>query len=335
MARKIQTFGRAFNIWGSLRKITTVLQPLMNERGMAGEPDDPTNPGDDALEHDTPDDAPGTGDDKTPAVPDQEPSEDAPGDEPGAEPPDKTPADQTPPDDTPPPEVEQLNQRIAQMEADLKQQTEMAQFYGQFYQDHLQAQQQPGQQQQPQLGPGQVADGQPPEGVINPGDWDSQEHTANWVNHTVQTRLEQGYQQTVLPVLQKITTALQGLQLHSAKAGKDDWDDVYGETMNEIFTMGPDGKVLGVKNQALLTYFQSQGNPFESMYEYGLTKKTPEKIKKQVQDQTKKTVEKLSNRPKGPKQPKAGETPKDSPDLDWDTPSSEAEKILDKRGLIG
>jgi hypothetical protein len=292
---------------------------------------DPTNPGDDALEHDTPEVAPEGGDDKIPAPSDQEPTTDAPGPEPGAEPADKTPADQPPADDKPNEEVVQLNQRIAQMEADLKQANDMAQFYGQFYQDQIQAQQQPGQQQ---LGPGQVAEGQPPENIINPGEWDSQEHTADWVNHTVQNQLQQGYQQMVLPALQKITSALQGLQLNNAKAGKEDWDDVYGATMGEIFTMGPDGKVLGVKNPALLNYFQSQGNPFESMYQYGLTKKTPEKIKQQVLDQTQKTVEKLSKRPKGPTQPKSGETPKDTPELDWETPPNEAEKILDKKGLI-
>jgi hypothetical protein len=336
MAGKIQNaFGRAFEIWGSLLKITrTIFHPLLNQRGEVGDSDgaDPTNPGDDALEHDPPDVAPEGGDDKTPAPSDQEPPADAPGPEPGAEPADKTPADQPPADDKPNEEVVQLTQRIAQMEADLKQANDMAQFYGQFYQDQIQAQQQPGQQQQ--LGPGQVAEGQPPENIVNPGDWDSQEHTADWVNHTVQSQLQQGYQQMVLPVLQKVTTALQGLQLNSAKAGKEDWDDVYGGTMGEIFTMGPDGKVLGVKNPALLNYFQSQGNPFESMYQYGLTKKTPEKIKQQVQDQTKKTVEKLSKRPKGPTQPKSGETPKDTPALDWDTPAPEAEKILDKKGLI-
>jgi hypothetical protein len=336
MAGKLQdAFGRAFEIWGSLRKITrTIFHPLMNQRGEVGDSDgvNPTNPGDDALEHDTTGDVPEGGDDKTPAPSDQEPPADAPGPEPGAEPADKTLVDQPLADDKPNEEVVQLNERIAQMEADLKQANDMAQFYGQFYQDQIQAQQQPGQQQQ--LGPGQVAAGQPPENIINPGEWDSQEHTADWVNHTVQNQLQQGYQQMIHPVLQKITTALQDLQMVSAKTGKEDWDDVYGETMGEIFTMGPDGKVLGVKNPALLNYFQSQGNPFEAMYQYGLTKKTPEKIKQQVRDHTQKTVEKLSKRPKGPVQPKGGETPKGTPALDWDTPASEAEQILDKKGLI-
>lgn len=327
-ARDQEYLGSALTLMGLIREIAhTVLHPLFNQRGQAGESDDdPTNPGEDALEHDTPssDEA---GDDNEPAADDGDTPADAGTDQ---EPTDTT-QDQTPAE--PQSNVDELNQRIAQLEADKQQAEQMAQFYSQFYQQGQQQDAIPG--QPPGQQPGQQAQNQPPSDVINPGDWEDQEQTASWVNHQIQNQAQQLYQAHVIPALQQLSTAIQGLQMATAKGGKEDWDDVYSEAIKEIFTMAPDGNVIGVKNQALLSYFRSQANPFEAMYQYGLTKKTPDKIKQQVQANTKKAIESIGKKPKGPTTPKGGgKDGKPDTELDWDTPPDQAEKVLAKKGLI-
>ena len=340
-----QGFGSA--LFGYLR---TLLKPILNQRGEVG------NPGSDPLEPDPTDANP----------PDTEPSTDPnPGDQqlddqspaaalntepdPSLEPDPQSPADTAFHNST---RFQEMNTTIKDTATEIEQlkaQIEQSEKVAQFYQTQFNESQnmgpdgQPAQQQQP-VHPGQqvpgplMEPGQLPENIVAPGNWEDQEQQGAWTEHIAGQRasemMKQAYQQTLLPMLTQLSNAVASLQQGTAKAGKNDFDEVVAEVNKQIFQTGPDGKVYSVLNPALLNYFRTQSNPYEAMYQHGLTLRAPQKIKEGVQKQTQNTLKKLGKQPVGPTQPRGGDAPGDAPELDWDTPSKETEAILHKRGLI-
>lgn len=333
--------------------IRTVFKPLTNDRGEVGG-EDPTNPGEDPLEIDTTDVQQG-GDPSTPPNPSDDDGE--PGSPAGALNADQ-PADtkQKPGENevdtrfVNSPRFQEMNtslketqDQLEQMQAQLEESNRMAQFYQQQF-NETQNQSLPRTTPDATGIPGEKKT-EPnvlPDGMVGPGEWDSQEQMGQWFEHTATTKAEQkagevlqnAYQQTFMPLISQITNAISDIQQNLARSGKDDFDDIIADVNKELFQIGPDGKVYGILDQARLNYFKAQPNPFEAMYKYGLTKKAPQKIKEGIQNQTKKNIQAIARRPATPTQIMGGDSPGDTPDLDWDTPPDQAEQILHKKGSI-
>jgi len=147
--------------------------------------------------------------------------------------------------------------------------------------------------------------------------------------------LQKGFQQMVVPALERINQAMNHVIEKTIKPNLKDWDEVMEDVHDELFILDKSGKqVINVKNQALLDYFRAQPVPVLAMYEHGLAKKAPQKIKEGVQKANKDTIQKIQKKPKAPTQVKSGHAQPDIGDLDWDTPASQAEKILAKKKLL-
>jgi len=91
---------------------------------------------------------------------------------------------------------------------------------------------------------------------------------------------------------------------------------------------------LAIKNPALLQYFQKSSMPKMAMYQYGLSKRAPQKIKEAVTKATTDLVNNIQNKPKVtmPKSPGSGDQTLASK-LDWDTPKEKVDELLSKQGL--
>jgi len=190
--------------------------------------------------------------------------------------------------------------------------------------------------------------GLPPEAQLNR--WENQAHQGQYmdarigqhldhrlasVSQDVETKLNHQLETIISPAIQKLGARLANIQEHITKGQHEDYKDVVDGVMDEIFHRNPaDGKLLGIKNQALMSYFQKEDNPYAAMYSYGAMKRAPEAIKEGVQKGTQKVVQKLVSRPKAATQVTGKASGKDQVDLGWETSEEEAEGILAKQGLI-
>jgi len=173
-----------------------------------------------------------------------------------------------------------------------------------------------------------------PEGILKPGDWEDQDQMARYFDHRANIVTSHAINQALQPMQERIGEVMGALQEAVIKQIYPDYDEVAKDVWDDIFILDNDGKVQGVKNQGLLEFIRKQ--PFSQMavYKYGTQKRAPQKIKEGIQNQTRKTLEKVGKKPKGPTQPAAGAESTESPSLDWNTPKEQAEKILDKDGLL-
>ena len=232
---------------------------------------------------------------------------------------------------------------VAQLQAQLANMQRMADFFQTKYNEMVQMNQ--GQQPSPQTPEQQGQPGQPtPQGLMDPpAQWESTKQVVDFFDKRTDVRtqqkmgemLQKGFQQMVVPALERINQAMNHVIEKTIKPNLKDWDEVMEDVHDELFILDKSGKqVINVKNQALLDYFRAQPVPVLAMYEHGLAKKAPQKIKEGVQKANKDTIQKIQKKPKAPTQVKSGHAQPDIGDLDWDTPASQAEKILAKKKLL-
>lgn len=265
-------------------------------------------------------------------------------------------------------ERETLRTQVAEMQANLQNIQTQAQFYAQQYNDmmamvqgHQPGQPQPGQQQQAPVVPQQqqagptIGQGIPPlpdlgalpQGITGPEEWESQEQQAKYIdhrshqiaghvaNHVANQAVTNFFRSQVAPVLDRMSRTVTSLQDQLVRNTHKDYDEVVRSTWEDVFTLDPQGQILGVKNQALLHYLQQQPFPQLAAYQHGLNKKAPERIKQGVQNATRKAIQKLGTKPRGASEPKGGSGAVEGiGELDWETPPDQAEKILHKHKLI-
>jgi len=186
------------------------------------------------------------------------------------------------------------------------------------------------------------------------GGWADQQQIAQYMDHRAneiaRTGMETAYTEKIAPVFDRFNQAITSMQdmllnlnfpTERDKDGKavpnSGWDPAYKEALKDVFVMDDAGKVLAVKNQATLNYWQSQPFPKLSAIEHGMRKLTSTKIKEGQSRAIKDTLKGLGTKPKGPTVPVAsGGSPKDEVDIGWETPagSKESEAYLNEKGLI-
>jgi len=186
------------------------------------------------------------------------------------------------------------------------------------------------------------------------GGWADQQQIAQYMDHRAneiaRTGMETAYTEKIAPVFDRFNQAITSMQdmllnlnfpTERDKDGKavpnSGWDPAYKEALKDVFVMDDAGKVLAVKNQATLNYWQSQPFPKLAAIEHGMRKLAPTKIKEGQSRALKDTLKGLGTKPKGPTVPVAsGGSPKDEVDIGWETPagSKESEAYLNEKGLI-
>lgn len=239
------------------------------------------------------------------------------------------------------PRWKEVQTELASLRADLGITKKQAEFYQTQYNDLVgTGEEEKGKGAEAGVKPGEASklSDELPQGIVKPGEWNDQTETAHYIDHRASMLAkpvaEKAIAETVNPILERTSKAVSALQEFVLKETRKDFNETIKGAWDEAFTMDPAGEITGVKNQALLNYFQQQPFPLLAAYEYGVAKQAPKKIKEGVQKQTAKTIAELEKKPKGPKAPKSGSEIKETPELDWDTPDEETEKILHKRGLI-
>ena len=183
-----------------------------------------------------------------------------------------------------------------------------------------------------------------PQEVVPPEKWDFEDadvfrqQMGGYIDHqtTIQNQnMQSAYEKTIVPMFERTGQALNMVVDQVFKGQNEDWDEVIGNVQKEIFMFDAEGKeVIGVKNQSVLDYFRAQPIPKLAMYNWGVGQKAPTKIKEGVKANTRKVIEKIAAKPKGPTKPGASERTDRVPDLGWDDPKDVAEQKLHKSGLI-
>ena len=186
------------------------------------------------------------------------------------------------------------------------------------------------------------------------GGWADQQQIAQYMDHRAneiaRTGMETAYTEKIAPVFERFNQSITSMQdmllaLHYPtkvdKSGKTDpnsgWEPAYKEALKDVFLMDDSGKVLAVKNNATLNYWQAQPFPKLAAIEHGMRKLAPKLIKEGQSKALKDTLKGLGTKPKGPTAPGAsGVAPKDEVDIGWDvTPGGkESEAYLNEKGLI-
>lgn len=145
--------------------------------------------------------------------------------------------------------------------------------------------------------------------------------------------MEEAYTKNLKPVLERVNRSVSKIREHLAKQIHPDYPEVVKEAYDDIFVLDPGGHVVGTKNPALLQYFRSQEFPELAMYEYAMTKRAPQAVKKGTQQATKKALQKLNTRPKVPSKPMGKGKTGALPELGWDDPPDVADKKLKRSGV--
>ena len=150
------------------------------------------------------------------------------------------------------------------------------------------------------------------------------------------TTMKDAYTEYVQPEFERMNNAIHSLIDRVVKPQLTDYDGVMKDVYNELFVMDPTGQnIVGYRNEALLEYFKAQAIPILAMYDYGLSKKAPNKIAEGIKKGTKETLTKITKRPKAPTEIKGRNVSDSGADnLDWDTPKDQVEKHLEKHGLL-
>jgi len=236
-------------------------------------------------------------------------------------------------------EQDERDSEIASLKAQVEKLTEISNFYmnqanKQIKPDgQIQTPEKPQQRIPPQK-PGEL-----PEGVLPPVKWDRANpdvffnQMTGYLDHRFNDNVQNVTKQFD-PVFRTFSQTIGALRQEVAKLIHSDFDKVIENTLEEVFIRDPQTKkITDIKNPALLEFFKQSPFPELAMYKHGL--KTPAKIKEGVTKQVKKIVEKIGTKPKGPTKPKGASAAKTSVDLDWETPASQRDAILEKKGLIG
>ena len=247
-----------------------------------------------------------------------------------------------------PEEDSETKRSLTELQGKFSQMEKMLQFYQNSY-NQLATQMKTGGAVQPPTGE-QAAQGKPtPQGQAQteqldapPPEWKTSEEVVQYFDKRNQAIVRKEIDQVVKQYVGQIdesfgrvNQAIHTFIDRSIKPQLKDFDDVIKDVNNELFVLDPTGQnIVGFRNQALLQYFKSQPIPILAMYDYGVSKKAPQKIKEAAQQATKKTVQKIAQKPKAPKQIKGGASSEEAGELDWNTPRDKVEQILGKKRLI-
>lgn len=186
------------------------------------------------------------------------------------------------------------------------------------------------------------------------GGWEDQQQIAQYMDHRANeiadSRMATAYTEKIAPVFDRFNQAITSMQdmllnqtfpVQKDDAGVPDpnsgWDPAYKEALKDVFVMDDAGKVLAVKNQATLNYWQQQPFPKLAAIEHGMRKLAPQAIKEGKAKAIKGTLKSIGTKPKGPTTPtSSGVSPQDEVDIGWDAVpgSNESEAYLAKKGLI-
>lgn len=270
-------------------------------------------------------------------------------------------------------ELRKLKEGRESLEADKENLNNQLQFYAEQYNQVIGKNEnvsgqppQPGQAinpLQPVIQPG--APGQLPANVVGPatkydangdpiGGWADQQQIAQYMDHRAneiaRTGMETAYTEKIAPVFERFNQSITSMQdmllgLHYPtkvdKDGKSDpnsgWEPAYKEALKDVFVMDDSGKVLAVKNNATLNYWQSQPFPKLAAIEHGMRKLAPKLIKEGQSRAIKDTLKGLGTKPKGPTAPgSSGVAPQGKVDIGWDVKpgGKESEAYLNEKGLI-
>jgi len=238
------------------------------------------------------------------------------------------------------PRWKEQQEKLSTMEVALEESQKIAEFYRAREEERVAAAaipgaKQPGAQGKPSpteelpagvKGPQNLdATGQP---LSDGSGWDNQQEMAQYFDHHARQMVDNHpyFERT-----HEVITALQDMVIRNMHP---DFDEVTKPVYEELFVLDPQGNVLAEKNKAMIEFFRAQPLPQLAMYQHGIAKKAPQKIKEGVKKQTKATLAKLEAKPKAPTEPKKTTAGGDEPELDWDMDKGAAEQVLHKRGLI-
>ncbi len=234
--------------------------------------------------------------------------------------------------------------------ADMETHRQMAEFYQAQLNDRLtvgEREAQVGKLPEPAK-PGTPAEGaidllkiQLPAGVKGPNEWQDQNEMVPWLQHVtgvmtapiVEKNLQESYEKNILPTFKRMNEVVGAIEEAFVKQLHPDFDDVTKDALSDLFVMDPSGKVLSVKNPALLNYIRQSPMPKKALYDYALRKKAPQIIKDTKTKTTKDLLAAIDAKPKVT-QVKPGIGGAAPATLDWDTPATVADQILEKKGLI-
>ena len=187
-----------------------------------------------------------------------------------------------------------------------------------------------------------------PQGIKGPGEWEDQTEMAAYFDHAVSAKaqplvrqeLAQAYQQAIAPQIQSINKWVGALEEMVVKAQHPDFDDVVGSVMSEMFVTDHEGKIWNdpagnpkVKNQALLNYIRQSPMPRMALYNYGVSKRAPQKIADTVTSTTEQLLKAINTRPKGPTVPRQAGGGAKPVELDWDTPKDQVDQYFKEHGI--
>lgn len=168
--------------------------------------------------------------------------------------------------------------------------------------------------------------------------WDTPDELAAYVNHSITTatqpfvrqELEQVYKTTIAPQMQAMNKWMGAIEEMVVRAQHADFDEVTQAVMAELFVTDHEGKIWNdpqgnpkVKNQALLNWFRQSPSPRMALYNYGVSKRAPEKIADTVKTTTENLLKEIDRKPKGPTMPRQATPGASSID---DVPAQDAPK---------
>ena len=229
--------------------------------------------------------------------------------------------------------IEDLQAQIKQQTGEMENMKSLLKYY-----ESLQVDPNP---QKEQAKPPVKEQGQPLQGDFEqpPESWESTNQVVEYFDKRNQTQFNQVLQSQVRPVMEKFDGAFNVMVDRFIKPQCEGWEEILTDVSDELFVFdSKKEKVVDIKNQSLLKYFQSQPIPQLAMYDYGLNKKAPTKIKdgieKGVREGKKSLLTKLSQKPKAPQKLSSEQHSDNAGDLDWNEPTEAVENKLHKAGLI-
>jgi len=184
------------------------------------------------------------------------------------------------------------------------------------------------------------------------GGWENQQQIAQFMDHRAEEianrNMETAYTEKVAPVFNRLNDSITSMQdmllgLHfptkkDANGNVDPnsgWEPAYKEALKDVFAMDDSGKVLAVKNNATLNYWQKQPFPKLAAIEHGMRKLAPKLITEGTNKAFKTTLKDLGKKPTGPTTPAtSGASMQNEADIGWDANPKEVEKYLDEKNLI-
>jgi hypothetical protein len=181
-----------------------------------------------------------------------------------------------------------------------------------------------------------------PEGVLPPEQWKTQEDfskyaeaVAEFKGRTHAQKLVKAEAAKLAPTFQRINQVVDAIADMVIRAQHPDYEDVTKPVIAELFNLDPAGKLLGIKNPALLQFIQHSPLPKLAMYQHGLSLKAPQNIKEATTKATTDLLKNLQSKPKVtmPASPGSGQVSQPET-LDWDTPVDKVDKLLAQARLI-